>query len=355
MENYQTWRDLLSTLIEKPRERARLAKRLGVSTLTLQRWTTHEATPQPQQRQLLLQALPQHAMLLRALLAEEFHDLATQDARLDSSLANFSAHVFDIHANAPDESRYWSICTAILSEAVKQLDSQQIGISLSVIQCMAPPQAGSVRYLRECASLGTSPWSAQIEFRTSFLGAESLAGQAVATMHPQESADCRREPAIARHLPEKCSKRHYLTNPPQRTRCWLSPGHQHATRLFRVPGARGLAPELYGPAQTRFFAGGFLPARTGGTPEHARPPNARPLSVQLPATPARYPEDSVYRRPFPQLSRSPTLCLGTNRGRVAAITDFLNTIKQSFGEWNTNVPNTCLPDQIPSGATIPCH
>lgn len=202
MENYQTWRDLLSTLIEKPRERTRLAKLLGVSTLTLQRWTTHEANPQPQQQQLLIQALPQHAMLLRALLAEEFNDLDTQDVRLDPSLASFSARVFDIHANAPNESRYWSICTAILSEAVKQLDPQQLGISLSVIQCMTPPQTGNIRYLRECASLGTSPWPTQIEFRTSFLGAESLAGHAVASMLPQVVADCHREPSIAHYLPE---------------------------------------------------------------------------------------------------------------------------------------------------------
>jgi hypothetical protein len=200
---YQTWRDLLALLIEKPRERARLAKAIGVSALTLQCWATHESDPQPQQQQRMLQALPQHAMLLRALLAEEFNTFdAEPGTPLNDPLLEFSTRIFAIHASAPDEARYWSICTAVLSEAIAQLDPQNSGISLSVIQCMAPSQASHVRYLRECASLGTSPWPTQIEFRTSFLGAESLAGHAVATALPQIVVDSRQEPHAARRLPE---------------------------------------------------------------------------------------------------------------------------------------------------------
>ena len=201
MENYQTWRDLLAALIKRSREKIRLAKLIGVSELTLQLWTTHAGHPNAQQRQQLIQALPQHAMLLRTLLAEEFPDLAIHDEAISNSQLEFSARIFDIHASAPDESRYWSICAAVLSEAVQQLDPRQLGISLSVIQCMAPPRISNVRYLRECATLGTFPWPSQIEFRTSFLGAESLAGRAVAEALPQLGADCRRELSTT-YLPE---------------------------------------------------------------------------------------------------------------------------------------------------------
>ncbi len=203
MAIHQTWRDLLALLIEKPRERARLAKAIGVSALTLQRWVAHEIDPLPQQQQHMLQALPHHSMLLRALLAEEFDTFdAEPSVPLNDPLLEFSTRIFEIHASAPDEARYWSICTAVLSEAIIRLDPQNSGISLSVIQCMAPSQAGHVRYLRECASLGTLPWSTQIEFRTSFLGAESLAGHAVATALPQLVVESQQDTYATDYLPE---------------------------------------------------------------------------------------------------------------------------------------------------------
>lgn len=200
MEDYQTWRELLAALLEKPREQARLAKALGVSALTLQRWARHEASPLPQQRQRLLEALPRHSMLLRALFAEESGDF-TLEPEVPTNLLEFAARIFAIHASVPEESRYWSLCTAILSEAANQLDACHLGLSLSVIQCIAPLQGGNVRYLREGASLGTPPWPRQIEFRTRFLGAESLAGRAVATALPQTIADCQQEAPGTGHLP----------------------------------------------------------------------------------------------------------------------------------------------------------
>jgi hypothetical protein len=201
MEHYQTWRDLLATLIEKPRERAKLAKAIGVSENTLQRWAAHDGAPEAQQRELLRQALPQHALLLRTLLDEEFHNLADH-AQISNSLVEFSTRIFDMHASAPDEARYWSICAAVLAEAIKQLDPQKLGMGLSVIQCMKPAQASGVRYLREGALLGTAPWPEQLELRTHFLGAEALAGRAVATGLTQNIPDCRREPYATHALSE---------------------------------------------------------------------------------------------------------------------------------------------------------
>jgi hypothetical protein len=50
--------------------------------------------------------------------------------------------------------------------------------------------------------LGTPPWEEQVELRTRFLGAESLAGYAVASGHSQVVADVRQEARFAANLPE---------------------------------------------------------------------------------------------------------------------------------------------------------
>lgn len=203
MEDYQTWRELLAALIAKPREKTRIALALGVSVSTLQSWATREASPLPHQRERLLHALPEHQMLLSTLLAEEFDEPSVPPGGAAASIpVAFSALIFDIHASVPEESRYWSICTAVLSEAVKQLDPHRLGLSVRVVQAMNTSQTESVRYLRECASLGTPPWPERIEFHTGFLGAESLAGHAVTLGLPQIVADSQQEPYPASYLPE---------------------------------------------------------------------------------------------------------------------------------------------------------
>src|SRR5262249_52296113 len=123
-----------------------------------------------------------HQMLLRALIEEEFDIFEEEPGDELSHLASIalSARVLELHASAPDESRFWSICTAVLAEAVKQLDPDTLGISLSIIQCLLSGN-GTVSCLREYVALGTSPWLDQIEMRTRFLGTESLAGKAVSS------------------------------------------------------------------------------------------------------------------------------------------------------------------------------
>jgi hypothetical protein len=183
MQDYQTWRDLLSHIIEEPRERERIAKTIGINTATLTSWARNAATPSSPQLCSLLQAIPDHQMFLRTLIAEEFDEF---DAELGGAPPNavpiaFSARVLELYASAPDESRFWSICTAVLSVAVKQLDPDNLGISLSVVQCMPFSRKGNAHCLREYVRLGTSPWFDQMEMRTSFLGTESLPGAAVSS------------------------------------------------------------------------------------------------------------------------------------------------------------------------------
>jgi hypothetical protein len=74
------------------------------------------------------------------------------------------------------EQRFWSICSAVLHDALKRLDPDRLGLQLSIEQCMAPAYRNVVRCLRERVALGTPPWSEQVEQRGRFFGAESLAG-----------------------------------------------------------------------------------------------------------------------------------------------------------------------------------
>src|SRR5689334_11867817 len=122
----QTWRDLLGRIIREPGENERLARALGVNAQTFIRWIKQEEIPSSQHLYLLLDAFPQHRALLPTLLLEEFDDFS------DGISATFSAHVLNLYNTASDETRFWSICSAILSEAPQQLDTDRAGLSMSV-------------------------------------------------------------------------------------------------------------------------------------------------------------------------------------------------------------------------------
>jgi hypothetical protein len=203
MQDYQTWRELLTDLMKSSRERKRIARAVRVDTETLLAWSGNAGSPDMEQLHALLVAVPQRQMLLRTLIAEEFEgfDEDLIDSPANTSLIEFSARVLELYANTPDQSRFWSICTAVLSEAVKQLDADHLGISLSIVQCM-PARAGTVYCLREYIGLGTAPWFEQVEMRTRFLGAESLAGVAVSSGMPQVIEDIHQEQQFAVNLPE---------------------------------------------------------------------------------------------------------------------------------------------------------
>jgi hypothetical protein len=196
MQPPQTWRDLLGRVIQDAGENERLARAIGVNEQTFMRWIKREEIPSSHQLSLLLDEVLQHRALLRTLLLEEFDDFS------DGISPTFSAHILNLYNTVPDEARFWSICTAVFSEALRQLDTDHRGLSMSIVQCMAPLDGDGIRCLRECMGLGTSPWEEQIELRTRFLGAESLAGYAVASGHLQAIADSSQEPRLSVNLPE---------------------------------------------------------------------------------------------------------------------------------------------------------
>lgn len=196
MQPPQTWRDLLRTIIKKPGEKERLARAIGVDAQTFMRWIKRDETPSSHQLYLLLDEVPQHRALLRALILEEIDDFS------DGISPTFPAHILSLYNTAPDEARFWSICSAVFSEALQQLATDQQGLCMSVVQCMAPLRNDTIYCLRECVALGTSPWDERIEQRTRFLGAESLAGHAIASGSIQLIADSSQEADRVANLPE---------------------------------------------------------------------------------------------------------------------------------------------------------
>ncbi|GCE11960.1 hypothetical protein [Tengunoibacter tsumagoiensis] len=203
MQEYQTWRELLAVLLKKPREQRRIARITMVDSETLLAWSRNTQSPDVGQLHALLKALPQRQMLLRTLIAEEFEDFDEErdDAPTQASLMAFSAHLLELSATVPEQSRFWSICVAVLSEALQQLDPDHLGISLSIVQCM-PSQAGTIFCLRESISLGSTPWCEQVQVKTRFLGAESLAGAVVSSGSMQVVTNSTQEQQLAVNLPE---------------------------------------------------------------------------------------------------------------------------------------------------------
>ncbi len=203
MQDYQTWRELLADLMKSPRERKRIARLAKIDVEALIGWSQGAGSPTKQQLHALLQAAPHRRVLLRTLLMEEFDDFEDEllDPAPNTSFIAFSTRMMELYANTPDQSRTWSICTAVLSEAVKRLDSEHLGVSASVVQCV-PGREGSVYSLRESVGLGTTPWFEQIEVRTRFLGAESLAGAAVSSGLVQMVMDSNQAQRLATNLPE---------------------------------------------------------------------------------------------------------------------------------------------------------
>ena len=81
--------------------------------------------------------------------------------------------------------RTWSLCSLAIQQSLVQLDPDQLGMEVIVVQCVPPISGQSVRSLCERIAVGTAPWSTKVEQRLRFLGAESLAGWTVGRGEPR--------------------------------------------------------------------------------------------------------------------------------------------------------------------------
>ncbi len=204
MSEPQTWREQLADFTKNPQERERIAKILGVNPLTLLRWMRNESTPRGPHLKRLLEVIPQ----LRTSAAEEFDGLSSLAAEAQPSAISiaFYNRVLGLYTILPDQQRFWSICTAVLQEAVKHLASSGVGLDISVVRCLAPYQGNTVRCLREHIGLGNFSWHEQVELRKRLFGVESLVGYTVESCHPTVIANLSEEQRLPHQLSEQvCS------------------------------------------------------------------------------------------------------------------------------------------------------
>ncbi len=187
-----SWRELLKTIItNNPSERERLANEIGVNPVSISRWVSGESAPRPRNLAQLLRAIPrQYQDQFRGFIEKDDPALARPalEPPDDEIEYDFITEVLNTRATTPSTLHFWGISRLIIQHALRQLDSERIGMAITVVRCM-PPREGIIYSLRESVGMGTPPWEGDLEQKAMLLGAESLAGHVVATCHPEAVQD----------------------------------------------------------------------------------------------------------------------------------------------------------------------
>lgn len=190
-----SWQAILQRIIRAPAERQRLATALGVSTMTLIRWANKDSKPQRSHLTRLVQVTQsQHRTELLEALEASYPDIQSwpKDGEPEQISSEFFAQVLRARATIIESLRFWHISDMVLRQALTQLDANQLGMAITLVQCMPPSEGGKICSLRERVGRGTSPWTADLEHLAIFLGMESLAGYVVETRHVASVEDLRK-------------------------------------------------------------------------------------------------------------------------------------------------------------------
>lgn len=191
MDSTQAWRVLLGKIIADPQEQQRLANDLSINPATLDRWVNGSNSPRLYNLRRLISALPQQRDELLPLVLQEFPNLnldnfETTDSTDTSSIipSEFYMRVLEACAMTGKSQRFWTVSNLILGQALGQLDPNNLGMAITIAQCMPPSPDGLVRSLREVYGRGTPPWQPNLTREALFLGIESLAGYVVTKGRP---------------------------------------------------------------------------------------------------------------------------------------------------------------------------
>lgn len=182
MPESASWRELLARIIEQPGEKERIAAAIGINAITLTRWISGQGSPRPQRLVALLKAVPyQYQEELQRLLQKDGF-LASEPAVEERSLHeipyNLIHEVLETRAHSYDHLRFWALCSQVLQHALRHLDFESAGMTLSVVRCMPPAADSYIHSLHESLGMGTAPWASGLQPRALFLGANSLSGYA---------------------------------------------------------------------------------------------------------------------------------------------------------------------------------
>ncbi|MBV9690776.1 MAG: GAF domain-containing protein [Ktedonobacteraceae bacterium] len=183
-----SWTSVLQDIISSHNERHRIATALDITATTLSRWANSEYKPQRFDLIRLVQAVqPQHRQELVEALEEEYPDVHTwlldDTAATGSIEADFFAQVLNVRTTTTESLLFWRISDMVLKKALDELDRNQLGMSIKLIQCMPPSSDGRICSLRESVGKGTAPWTADLEHEVIFLGLESMSGYTVEMRH----------------------------------------------------------------------------------------------------------------------------------------------------------------------------
>jgi transcriptional regulator with XRE-family HTH domain len=196
MSSPPSWQAVLQRIIQTPAERQRLATALGVSVMTLIRWTNGSYRPQKPHLTRLVQVIPpQYRAELLEALESDFPDIHSwlHEEPPEQIPPDFFVQVLNARATIIETLRFWHITDMVLKQSLAQLDPNRLGMSITLVQCMPPSQGGKIRSLRERMGKGTLPWTADLEHLSSFLGIETLAGYVVQYQRPASIEDLSRD------------------------------------------------------------------------------------------------------------------------------------------------------------------
>lgn len=195
-EEPKDWRELVGRVTSGPGGMQRITQTVGVQAITVKRWVQRISEPRAQNLRGLLSALPEHRERLLEFFAEEYDDFADlpPSSAFQDIPARFYLHILQICGTISHTQRHWSLANTIISQALGQLDPENLGMAITLVKCMQHTGHDKIYSLRQGVGQCTSPWPSNLEQHAMFLGAESLAGFAVATCRPYEIQDYREEP-----------------------------------------------------------------------------------------------------------------------------------------------------------------
>jgi transcriptional regulator with XRE-family HTH domain len=207
MDVAPTWQSILQQIFRIPGEQQRMAVAIGLSQMTLTRWAKGESNPQRPHLTRLLQVIPPayRDQMLEAL-EDTYPDIHSwqKDNSEENIPSEFFAQLLSVRTTTTDSLRFWRISDMVLKQVLAQLDPNQLGMAVTLVQCMPPSEAhgNKIRSLRERAGRGTFPWSADLEPIALFLGMESLAGYATESRRTVNVDDLTKEKLLPAYRTE---------------------------------------------------------------------------------------------------------------------------------------------------------
>lgn len=181
---FANWRELLGWLIKNPQDKKRLAQEADVKPITLKRWVDGESLPREENLLHLAHVLPADFSSAFLQLAEEEFPFLTREKVEHGQVAQelpseLYAQALQIYAKTPPSLARQHLQKLILENAIDHLDPGKQGLAIHLMCCVPARDGQKIRALRQIGGIGNSPWERDQDRKTLFVGAESVAGNAV--------------------------------------------------------------------------------------------------------------------------------------------------------------------------------